>query len=245
MFSRVRLPALVWAALFVDLILVSLFLFDSLGGRPLGRYFSGMVDLAGERNLPAWYSSIKLCAVGSLLAIVAADLKKGGIPQAWLVVLLAGLFFGLSLDESAGIHEQLGFAIDRWLLAEEGRTVTAFHRTGIWMFVLVPPLLGVMTWIVVSLSSTIGDRQATQLFVAGLCVFLLGAGSDVLINFAEGHWQRVLQVAVEESAEMLGVTLVLWSVCRILVHRGLRLWSDGAAAAVPTIGSTLPVGPPP
>lgn len=245
MFSRVRLPALVWAALVVDLILVMLFLFDSLGGRPLGRYFSAMVDLAGERNLPAWYSSMKLCAVGTLLAIVAADLRKSGIPQAWLVALLAGLFFGLSLDESAGIHEQLGFAIDKWLLAEEGRSATVFHRTGIWMFVLVPPLLGVMTWIVVSLSSTIGDRQAMRLFVTGLCVFLLGAGSDVLINFADGHWQRMIQVAVEESAEMLGVTVVLWSVCRVLACRGLRLWSDGAVAAVPPIGNAQPAVPGP
>ncbi len=72
-------------------------------------YFFG---LSYEQNLPTWYSAslLLLCAVQLTLAALDATQRKASYRVHWW--LLALVFFYISLDEAATIHEDLSRLFD-------------------------------------------------------------------------------------------------------------------------------------
>lgn len=206
----------------LDLGIALAWLADRILHHPLGRLFSDkFLDLDGERNLPTWYASQKLFVIGALFLWAAWSCRQQRVPRAWLLGILGAVFLGFSADEAIGLHEQLAFIVDRWLLPGGDRTKTAFSQTGIWMFVLVIPLLAALLWTVTALERLWSDRGVTALLGAGLVLFLGGVFSDVLINFAASHHHRSLQIFVEELLEMAGATTILWGALRLLKLRGV------------------------
>ena len=142
--------------------------------------------------------------------------------------LLALVFIGLSLDEYAGVHEQLGLITDA-LLPGGDREETVFQRTGIWMFLLGIQFTIFMVVIVRTLHQHFAGRGFTRLFLIGLAVFI---GIEILANFTVGRpmiW-AILQVAAEEFGEMVGATIMFWATLRLLGSYGVTL----AAPAAPT-----------
>jgi hypothetical protein len=101
-------------------------------GRPIHE-LNVLLDLDGERNLPTWYSSIKLFAIAACLGLLAwiERSSKGSL----LFAALALVFLGFSADEIIQAHEALGERLDD-LLPGGDRRNTVFVETGIWMFIL-------------------------------------------------------------------------------------------------------------
>ena len=214
-------PTAIRCAYFVDAGIAIAFVADRTLGCPLGDLVSDkFLDVDGERNLPTWYSSQKLFLIGALFLLAAWSCQRERIPRSWLLAALGAGFLGLSADEFIGLHEQLAFAIDRWVLAGGHRSATLFHRTGIWMFVLIVPVLAALLAAVAALTRLWSDRGVTWLLCTGLLIYLGGAFSDVLINFMSGYHARTLQFAMEEFLEMAGATTILWGTHRVLSLRG-------------------------
>ena len=216
-----QVPPAIRCAYFVDAGFAIAFVVDRTLGCPLGDLFSQkFLDLDGERNLPTWYSSQKLFLIGALFLLAAWTCQRERMPKCWLLAVLGAGFLGLSADEFIGLHEQLAFRIDGWLLAGGHRTATVFHRTGIWMFVLIVPVLAVLLAAVAAFRRLWSERGVTGLLSAGLVICFGGAFSDVLINFVSGYHAKTLQVTLEEFLEMAGATTILWGIHRMLSSRG-------------------------
>jgi len=162
------------------------------------------VDL--ESTVPTWYSSIALGLTGALLGLIAAAKFKTSDKFRWHWALLCGLFFFLSMDEIAGIHE---------LLVDPLRE--ALNAGGLLHYTWVIP--GAATVVIVGclyLRFFLNLPRRTQgwfflaatLFVGGAIgvEMLSGANADLL---GEENLDYALIVTIEEFLEMLGIVVFI------------------------------------
>ena len=231
----IPLPVLVLFA--VDVLLLFVYLVHYFLGRPFGRIITRLIDLDAERNISTWFSSLQLFLIGLLFVILAYLLQQRGVREGvkwyWLLALV---FVSLSLDEFAGVHEQLGLISDA-LLPGGDREGTVFQRTGIWMFLLGIPFIIFMLLVARKLHEHVAGRGFTRLFLTGFAVFIGSAvGIEILANFTVGRpmiWS-ILQISAEEFGEMVGATIMFWATWRLLEHYGITI---AAPATIP--GTTV------
>ena len=170
------IPRLIQLAYAIDAGFALAYLADRFLRHPFGALFSEkFLDLDGERNLPTWYASQKLFVIGALFLAAAWSCRQQRAPGAWLLGVLGAVFLAFSADEFIGLHEQVAFVIDQWLLPGGDRRETAFSHTGIWMLVLVIPALVGLLWAAAALSRLWSDPGVTALLCVGLVVYLGGA----------------------------------------------------------------------
>jgi hypothetical protein len=224
MSSRVRIPAPILILFAIDLALGLVFVLNYWAGEP-SRRLTVLIDLDGEANLPAWYSSILWFCTAGLLGLFAYRNFKVSSPRSWALAGLALLFLLFSLDEVARLHEWLGRLSDALLPGGE-RANTTFAATGIWIFVIGLPVivvLGALLWSVRSLFK----RAPGALTKVVLGMFIMLSGALVIETFdnfvAAGSSLRLLQVFVEEMLELLGSTVVLWGGLELLTRSGIVL----------------------
>jgi hypothetical protein len=180
------------------------------------------LDLNGETNLPSWYSAAQLALIGGLLITFAMIELRRGVRTAWAVMLGGVGFCFLSLDETAGLHEQFGY----WLDHIQARRGTSLHETGWWMFICAPLFLAGVAFVGYAARHYLRGRAGVVVkFAIGAMVLVgAGAGVEMLSNFVIPHGAaaRAL-VLVEEIGEMIGATTMLWAVLDLLSAHGLRL----------------------
>jgi hypothetical protein len=70
--------------------------------------FVRQLNLDEENNIPTWYSSSALLLSAILLAVIALANKRMGNPYTVQWFGLTAIFFYLSLDEAASLHEETG-----------------------------------------------------------------------------------------------------------------------------------------
>lgn len=201
----------------LDVALGGVYILNHLVGYPHWR-FTQFVDLGDEGNLPTWYASIKwflaALVLGGFIYVKWASLQF----KLWSLCLLPLIFVLFSLDETAGIHEFIGYLSDG-LLPGGDRDNTMFHVTGIWMFVLGIPFILIFVAIVLSIRHWFkGARGALTKIVVGVFVALAGALLvEVAANFVAGHpYLEASQVFVEEMLELVGGTIVVWGAYELL-----------------------------
>jgi hypothetical protein len=180
-----------------------------------------LLNAAQERSLASWWTSA-LLVICCLMAVAAARLAGSGsatgrAARHWLV--LAVVFALLSLDEVVSLHERGA----EWtsavfetgsLLARLGWTIPAAAALVASLLVLVPAF------------RTIPARPRVVI-LAGLATSVAGAlGMEVvnvlLTNAGARYLWRHLAMAVEETAEMVGVVIVLLGVLTAVRVR----WSE-------------------
>lgn len=83
------------------------------------------LDLDGENNIPTWFSSAILAIAGILLTVIARAKFQLRQPYVLHWAGLALIFVGLSLDETASLHEAAG-ALVRRLLDTSGALYSAW-----------------------------------------------------------------------------------------------------------------------
>ncbi len=224
MINSIRLPWFVVVLFVIDFALAGVFITDYFIGSPV-QALSNFIDLDGECNFSAWYSSLQLFAVGLLLGVFAYFNFKRTDAKSWVFVFLPAIFFLLSLDESAQIHEWIAEQSDTFLPGKS-RENTPFPVTGIWIFFLGFPFLALMLFIFIKLKVLIRGRgHVLAMFLAGVTVFLGSATTlDLLENFlpSEGTL-RTLQIMFEELGEMVGVTILIWASCELLRSYNLKV----------------------
>ncbi|MFG1813495.1 hypothetical protein ACGFIF_07010 [Kribbella sp. NPDC049174] len=168
-----------------------------------------LLNAAQERSLASWWTSALLAAC-CLLTIAAARLAGHGSGRAarpWLV--LAVVFALLSLDEVVSLHERgaewtsAAFATGS-LLGRLGWTIPAAAALAVSLLVLIPAFRSIAT-------------RPRIVIVAGLATSIAGAlGMEVvnvlLTDAGARYLWRHLAMAIEETAEMIGVAIVLLGV---------------------------------
>lgn len=163
-----------------------------------------LLSLSAEGNLPTWWASILLFSCGLTLASIAraAELSR---PHWWG---LAVIFFYMSLDEAAQLHEELG------AIFGEGEGVLYFT----WVIpavVIVAAVLAVYARFLWRLEARSRARFliAGGIYVGGALVMELPLGW-----WADTHGQGTLGYAlidfVEETMEMVGASSFLVALVR-------------------------------
>ena len=207
----------------VSLALAYLFIITIL---PPSWFMSNVFNLNAEANLPTWYSSMKLFLIAVLLSIFGYNKLENTVRGKSALVLAPIIFFILSLDETAGIHEWLGRKMDSVLVSSE--TSSVFPETGMWMFWLAPLLLGVMLYIGRSAREYLDERgNIARKYVLGMVIFVgSAAGIEILWNFVSGSGVTgIIQVTAEEVGEMIGATILVWATWDLLISHRISLSS--------------------
>ncbi len=211
-----EVPFLVRLLFIADFVMASLFVLSRVVHAQIGNV-AQFVDMDREMNLPTWWSSLQLSLVAILLLTVAVLCRR-----LWPVIAAAG-FALLSLDEFAMIHELIGVWVDQNVVA---RSDTIFSTSGIWFLICAPLFVvafGLVAWM--AWKDLRRDMKVIKLLAAGIGLFLLGA--VVVESFSNltpwMSWQYRVQVLVEESFEMVGVTLMAWAGVVLLQSLGVKL----------------------
>lgn len=167
------------------------------------------LHLNGEGNFPAFYSALQLLACALVLASIARVSWRTNSRWRFHWALLSLGFLYLAFDEAAQLHELLS------IIGRAAATGPTNHA--VWVgpaMVAVVPIGLAFVPFVLALSS----KTALLMVVSGM-LFLSGAvGLEVIQaenEDVEGLAYHCL-VVVEETLEMLGIALFLFTVLRVL-----------------------------
>lgn len=223
--SRIKIPVFIKFFFAADFALAFAYLFNIwVLGKPF-RFLTRMIDLGGEENLPSWYSSVQLFLVAILWSVFTYEKVKRGKKRSWVLLFIPVLFFMFSFDETAQIHEWIGWNSDI-LLQSGSRANTPLPKTGIWMFLLLPPLLVLVFLSALNTRRYLNvPRNISSMLAVGFFIFIGSAtGTEILSNFiVEGGMAASLQITLEELGEMLGVTIMLWATYDLLISERIFL----------------------
>ena len=209
----------------------------------LGDFLSRILNLGEEASIGTWFSSVQWTLVGILAWRYFQNQMQRKAKGAFFLIGFPLIFFAFSLDEVAQIHESLGQIADQRFLGASYQD-SWFHLTGIWMLALGIPVvlgLGVLFFF---LRRFFPLKQGGRLVLLGFAVFFLGAlGMETISNLFQSSqdWGIVVETAIEEEMEMLGVTLLFWGFHRLLSSNE----SQGALFFAPVPPTTHLRTPPP
>lgn len=213
---------LFFGLLTIELLLVAAYAL-TLFSEPPRETLAQLFDLDGESNVPAWFSSAQLFAIGAGL-LLATRREAPVAPSQRFLLLTALAFLFFSLDEAAMIHEKVGGALGKpdWLPSFRG-------KRGFWIPIYAGAGLGVVAILCRDLLDLwVHARRELLWVVAGVSIYVLGAvGMEILAFeylFDARDPSRVglynLEVVAEEFLEMSGASLVLYGVCLLLLRPG-------------------------
>ncbi|MEO1068022.1 MAG: hypothetical protein AAFW95_02735 [Cyanobacteria bacterium J06638_6] len=167
-----------------------------------------LLDLNGLRSLPSWLQAAHLFAIGSLCIALLRHRHRMVHPISWfLPSMVAVLCFYGGLDELTKLHLWLN-QVD-WKLIYLG-----------WLMAI--PVLGRRDLVTIWRH----HRRPMLWVLAGISVFVLGgfgaeaARGAIASELATYHSSRLLflgehlRVTLEESAELIGETIVLYGIAR-------------------------------
>jgi hypothetical protein len=184
---------------------------DLKGDRGLVPIFS----MSYEQNVPTWYSSLLLFTTGALLFVIGADAKKSRDRFATHWYALGAGFFYISMDEVVSIHEYAG-----WL-----RLGGVLYFSWVIPAALIVALVGLSY---LRFLKHLEPKTRLRFLIAGA----IYVGGAVGMELPLGYWTEragtnnlVYGVIdwVEESMEILGVTLFLLALFDHLRARDVRL----------------------
>jgi len=216
-----KVPRLILFFFICDLALALLYLINWGLHQPFHK-INLLLDLDGEANLPAWYSSMQLFLIAWFFAVFARMKFDQKNRASWMLALWPLIFVALSIDETAKIHEWLGGKSDVWLPGGT-RQFTMFSSTGIWMFWLGIPFFLFMLGLLYGLKKYLNDRlPVIKKLLLGLLIFVgAAAGIETAANFvpieSAGH---LIEICCEELGEMIGETFFLWAAYELLAADG-------------------------
>jgi spermidine synthase len=168
-----------------------------------------------EQSIPTWYSTILLLLAVAILAVIAAAKWRGIDSYRWQWIGLTLIFLYLSMDEAVSIHE----------FASNPLNIT-FKTSGYlyfgWQIVAVPivlifALLYLRFLFHLPAYTRYGFILSGVIYVSG-AIFIEGLSANQLFLDNDVFTYRYMVIAtVEETSEMLGVVLFIYSLLSYIV----------------------------
>jgi hypothetical protein len=215
---------LFFTMLLVELLLVSFYWLDILLGSPVP-VLHALVDLDGEGNLPAWFSSFQLALISLCLWFMVFRHRKPDRPSKTFFALLASGFLLWSADETAQMHERLtgwiGLRYVDWLpyfLNE--------HKALIALLIIMLLIIARLLWRDVA-AFWQAYRRISLIAICGFCIVALGGAVLETIGykyFLNGTTPLLYQaeVCLEEFFEMFGASLILYSASFLALNKAAQ-----------------------
>ena len=166
-----------------------------------------LFDLDAEATIPAYYSGAQLLIAAVAVATVGtrfAGARRRDFYLAALALVLA------SLDEIVSLHEELTTPLSRAF--DFGRP---FGHS--WWIIPGCVVALALAWVLRHVLQSLGRRSA-RLVVIGTAVFFFGALALESTSswFGASSLRYMTEVACEETAEMMGATIVLYAVLLVI-----------------------------
>jgi hypothetical protein len=216
---------LFFAMLLVEFLLVSFYWLDILFGSPVA-VLHALVDLDGEGNLPAWFSSFQLALISLCLWFMAFRHRRSDKPSRAFFALAASIFLLWSADETAQMHERLtgwiGLRYVDWLpyfLNE--------HKALVVLLIVILLVIARLLWRDVAVFWQT-HRRLSLIAICGFCIVFLGGAVLETIGykfFLNGATPLLYQaeVCMEEFFEMLGASLILYSTSFLALNKAAQV----------------------
>jgi hypothetical protein len=166
-------------------------------------------DLDDESSIPTWASSVLLAGLSAGAFLIALSLPKNNKESSgwWIIGFIAIIF---SIDEIAGFHENalqfIHIGLFGW--GEQSVSINA------WWY-LLPLLLTFLIFIGYILAKRLDSKTKRLLLIATIVYFggsiaLEALTSALVINEVSFATTGIL-VAIEEGAELIGITIALYT----------------------------------
>lgn len=172
-----------------------------------------LFDLNAEATIPAWYQSATLLLCALVLTLISWIKQKARARYRVHWWMLAFIFFYLSMDESAGLHERMTGPI-RALLGVSGIFYYAW---------VIPAMLLVCGFAVVYLPFFLHlPARIRWLLLLATTYYIGGAvGMEMLNGYYAAtagteNFTYELMTTVEESGEMAGVIVLMYALLTYL-----------------------------
>ncbi len=193
----------------VDLFIVLLNLFPT-GNSGVDSLFS----LGDESNFTVWYSSLKLSIAAFLVIVISRHFRD----RAYSLLAAGFSFLCLSVSETAMLHERLSGAV---YTISSGELLTD-GGDGIWVLYLAPFIVAavfVMLRAFVGISKN--SPSARLALLCGLSLWLVVPVAETIPRWAGplSADMAALEVIVEESCELIGATLLIMGLTRVLADQ--------------------------
>ena len=168
-------------------------------------------NLSAEANLPTWFSSIQLFSIGIItvalyfLETLLMKKKLINFKRSWLWLFVAFVFFYLSADETAQIHETLGELFQPYL--------TRIFGMGPWLLLYMPFIVFIpLLFLYFFLSRFKECKPALICALIGLAFWSIAIFGETIIR-VESFPRNLewVEKIIEEGSEMIGSTLFLLS----------------------------------
>lgn len=198
----------------VDVLLILVTLLSGLGLPQTDRWIIQKFNLRHEANVAVWYSSVLLLGAAVAALAISRDRAPARAHRTYAVfwTLAAIAFAWLSLDETAMIHEGLGWAvIGRFgsipFMAERERGGWIFA----WTIVLFPAILAFVVGMVWASRAWLGLHRLSQrlTLIATACWAAVVITEVVESQMARLSMNRSFEWVIEEGLEITGTTLFL------------------------------------
>ena len=209
---------LLMGLLCIEVIFCIIYFTDFILNEPNWRIHT-LFNLDGETNITAWFSSIQLFMIG-LIALLTAQNQYYKAPPSKKGLTIFGLgFMYLSMDEGASIHEKITLEF------HNNPLVPYFDGVhGIWIVVygaigiVVSIILWRDIWAIFK-----HYRPESLIFLFGIIIYLAGtAGAETITYFFIDKTNALvytLEVILEEFLEMLGASILLYTVLLISLKK--------------------------
>lgn len=179
-----------------------------------------------EVSIPTWWSQTLLLGAAILLGYIAWSNRIARVSDWRFWAALAGIFFYVSMDEGASLHELASEPVNRIITPVPGPLSWS------WYIAVVPLLILVALFFVRFFFRL--PRDTRRLFLISVVVFLAGSvgvemiSADLLTGGgSDGSFRYAVLVACEEGGEMFGVSIFLGA---LLKHVHDHLPGSGRAA---------------
>jgi hypothetical protein len=163
--------------------------------------------LDGENNIPTWFSTI-LFLFASFLLFIVSSFKKGIkdlFAYSWGFLSIVFLF--LSVDESASVHESIGYFLHKFL------ETTGFLYFS-WVIVGSLFLLFLVFYLYKFIFSL--PIKTLKVFIISAVIFIFGAigmemlGSNQFYYHGANNWLYIIFSTLEEILEMIGLIVFIY-----------------------------------
>lgn len=201
-----------------------------------------MINLDGEHNLPALFSTGLLVCASLLLTLIAALEHRHRAPDTSKWAILAAGFLLMALDEALSLHEKT---------IEPLRGLLGGEQLGIFFFAWVVPAMALVAILGAFFFRFMFrlPRRIALAFAVSAAIYLGGALGVELVEgwWREGHGHRNLVyhglVSLEEGMEMIGVIAFIHALLSYIAMRfgEVRFGFDDARAAA---NATAPASQP-
>ncbi len=177
--------------------------------------FFRLLDLNGERNIPALFSTALLSFVSMLSFLISVfSRQQHDLKTPYWTVLASG-FGVMALDEFFSFHERT-----YWILRAVGlNKLGPLGNSWVWLGI---PIVAVVGWSFRRFLRELSLKTRRRFLASGLA-FIAGAiGFEIvgkLFVIAGNPSGRVFAMITEETLEMLGVIVFIWALLKHIDER--------------------------